>query len=164
MYSKYSRCVGQMKTQIMNKYKKTLEIPPPGFMDGQLRWRTLVLETWSTSVCWSDRKFQSGDFSLWSCSVTIRKSLWQCFHVPDITFDCQRMGVSCVLNTFTLFHLRTRSWVLGGLWKPEILLSSITDSSFSNEGKFHPTQPLVNIESERDVPNSSQNLNIFSHI
>ena len=85
------------------------------FMDGQLGWRTLVLETWSSAVCWSDRKFQSGDFCLWSCSVTILKSLWQCFRVPYTMFDCPRMGVSWIHSHFG--HLRTRSWVLGGLLK-----------------------------------------------
>ena len=145
----------------MNKYKKTLEIPPPGFMDGQLRWRTLVLETWSSAVCWSDRKFQSGDFSLWSCSVTILKNLWQCFQLANLMFDCWRMGVSWIHSHSS--HLRTRSWVLGGLWEPEIQLSSITDSSFSNEGKFHP-HTTTNQYWKRKGRTLSQNLNIFSHI
>ena len=40
------------------------------FMGGQLRWRSLVFGNLIRTVCWSDRKFQTGDFCLWSCSVT----------------------------------------------------------------------------------------------
>ena len=99
------------------------------FMGGQIRWRTLVFGNLIQAVCWSDRKFQTGDFCLWSCSVTAESDTTMFFKRHEY--------VSWV-------HSQSAIWADHGFRadfsKPEILMSSITCSSSANEGKFQKTK------------------------
>ena len=86
------------------------------FMGGQLRWRSLVFGNLIQAVCWSDRKFQTGDFCLWSCSVTAES---------DTTmFFCSR-GMNMYLEYIPSL---SRSRVLSGLfktWNPDVFYHSL---------------------------------------